>query len=201
MKISLISGSQRTKSQSTKVANYCNFLLKQVGVTESLLFDLGENPLPIWNPDMWEKESDLKSLWQEYSKGISDSDGYVLVCPEYNGMASPALKNMFLYFSNTDLAHKPGIIITVSSGLGGAYPNNELRTSSYKNSRIVYIPDHVIVRHVEAVLNQDIPESKDDERIRKRLQYSIAVFLEYVKALKSVRESGVIDLKTFAAGF
>ncbi|WP_411821398.1 NADPH-dependent FMN reductase [Leptospira sp. 'Mane'] len=201
MKISLISGSQRKNSQSTKVANYCNSLLKQAGITESLLFDLGENPLPIWNPDMWEKESELKTLWQSYSKGISDSDGYILFCPEYNGMASPALKNMFLYFSSSDLAHKPGLIITVSSGLGGSYPNNELRTSSYKNSRIVYIPDHVIVRHVESVINNETFESKDDERIRKRIQYSISVFLEYVKALKSVRESGVIDLKTFAAGF
>ncbi|TGN19703.1 NADPH-dependent FMN reductase [Leptospira idonii] len=200
MKLSLISGSHRKNSQSTKVAKYSQKLIETLGVTDSKLFDLGENPLPVWEPGMWEKDSDIKKLWTQYSEGLADSDGYILFCPEYAGMASPALKNMFLYFSGQDLAHKPGLIITVSSGMGGSYPNVELRSSSYKNTRIVYVPDHVVVRHVESVLNSDTPETKEDEYIRKRIKYSISVFLEYVKALKLVRDSGVIDLKAFPFG-
>ncbi|MDZ4726354.1 MAG: NAD(P)H-dependent oxidoreductase [Leptospira sp.] len=200
MKISLISGSLRKNSQSTKTANYFKGRLLEKGISDLNLFDLGENSLPIWEPGMWKDESPIKSFWKSYSNGLLDSDGYIIFCPEYSGMASPALKNMFLYFSAGDLAHKPGLIVTVSSGMGGSYPNSELRASSYKNTRIVYIPDHVIVRNVEKVLNQPEPEHKDDERIRTRIDYTIGVFLEYVKALKLVRESGVIDLKQFPTG-
>jgi hypothetical protein len=39
------------------------------------------------------------------------------------------------------------LIIAVSGGAGGgAYPVAELRMSSYKNSRICYLPEHLIVR-------------------------------------------------------
>ncbi len=115
-------------------------------------------------------------------------------------MSSPALKNFFLYLSGTDVSHKPGLIVSVSSGMGGSYPNAELRISSFKNTRIVYIPDHVIVRHVETLLNSDTPESKDDEWIRGRLFYSTTMLVEYAKALVSVRQSGKINLKTYPFG-
>jgi NAD(P)H-dependent FMN reductase len=200
MKIALISGSQRKLSQSTKVAKFCQSRLADRGVSDTRIFDLGENPLPIWDPGMWEKESDIKTLWKKFSDGIGESDGFIFFSPEYAGMASPAIKNLFLYFSGSDLAHKPGLIVTVSSGIGGSYPNIELRSSSYKNTRIVYLPDHVIIRFVEKVLNKEEPESKDDELIRKRIDYSLSIFIEYVRALEAVRKSGVIDLKQFPFG-
>ncbi len=46
------------------------------------------------------------------------------------------------------------LIVAVSSGAGGAYPVAELRMSSYKNSRICYIPEQIIIRDVENVLNE-----------------------------------------------
>ncbi len=200
MKIGLISGSHRKLSQSTKVGKYCQTILESKGITDSFLFDLGVNPLPIWDSNMWEKESEIKTYWKNISTELISADGYIIICPEYSGMASPALKNLFLFFGSNDLAHKPGLIITVSSGIGGSYPNSELRASSYKNTRLVYIPDHVIVRYVESALNSHDPESKDDQRIRGRIDYSLDVFLEYVKALKMVRSSGIIDLKNFPTG-
>lgn len=200
MKIALISGSQRTSSQSTKVANFCKSRLEEKGISDTSLFDLGETPLPIWEPGMWKADSEIKMNWKKVSKDLVTSDGFVILCPEYSGMASPALKNLFLYFSGEDLAHKPGLIITISSGLGGSYPNSELRASSYKNTRIVYIPDHVIVRHAEKVLNSPTAISEEDERIRTRIDYSLDLLVEYVKALQLVRSSKVIDLKKFATG-
>ncbi len=200
MKIALISGSQRKSSQSTKVANFCKGILNDKVISDTSIFDLGETPLPIWEPGMWEKDSEIKSLWKSVSKDLVSADGFVIICPEYSGMASPALKNLFLYFSGGDLAHKPALIITVSSGLGGSYPNSELRASSYKNTRVVYIPDHVIVRYAEKVLNATTANSEDDERIRARIDYSLDILVEYVKALQYVRSSKVIDLKKFATG-
>ena len=67
-------------------------------------------------------------------------------------MVPAGLKNFFLCFGRNELAHKPGLIVGVSSADGGVYPVAELRMSSYKNSRICYIPEQLIVRNVESVL-------------------------------------------------
>lgn len=199
MKVCLVAGSHRKKSQTLKVGKFLAKTLEEKGI-ETLLFDLGGSPLPLWEPAMWEKDSEIKKFWLEYSVGIGSADAYIFLSPEYAGMASPALKNFFLFLTGGDISHKPGLIITVSSGMGGSYPNAELRMSSYKNTRIVYLPDHVIVRHVESVLNSETPEGKDDEYIRVRLNYTLNVLVEYAKALTTVRQSGVIDIKTYPFG-
>jgi hypothetical protein len=78
----------------------------------------------------------------------------------------------------------------------------ELRMSSYKNSRLCYIPEHVIIRDVETVLNEEA--SNNDERadpyIRERLQWALNILQEYGKALKGVRDSGVTETDKFANG-
>ena len=50
------------------------------------------------------------------------------------------LLNIFLLCGNGEFSHKPGLIVSVSSGNGGAYPIAELRSSSYKNTHIMWIP-------------------------------------------------------------
>ena len=84
--------------------------------------------------------------------------------------------------------------------MGGSYPIAELRMSSYKNSHVCYIPNHVIVRHVEQVLNTPDSVNEDDRRIRERLAYSVKVLEEYAKAFQSIRKSGVIDFETYPNG-
>jgi hypothetical protein len=110
------------------------------------------------------------------------------------------LKNFFLLCSADVFAHKPGLIVTVSAGAGGSYPVTELRTSSYKNTRLCYVPDHVIVRNVGQMLHGDQPADEHDVALRGRIEYSLRVLVEYAKALRLVRESGVIDLKAFPYG-
>lgn len=76
----------------------------------------------------------------------------------------------------------------ISSGIGGAYPISELRASSYKNCRLCYIPEHLIVRNVEKVLNMPEPVSEDDRRIRARMDYNLDILLRYAQALKPLRD-------------
>ena len=109
-------------------------------------------------------------------------------------------KNFFLLCGADVLAHKPGLIVTVSAGTGGSYPVTELRISSYKNTRLCYIPDHVIVRNVGQMLHGDQAADEHDAALRGRITYSLRVLVEYAKALRLVRESGVIDLKAFPHG-
>lgn len=74
----------------------------------------------------------------------------------------------------------------VSSGLGGAYPLSELRASSYKNCRICFIPEQLIVRQVEAVMNHGPAADADDQRIRERADWALDVLLHYREALRGL---------------
>jgi hypothetical protein len=115
-------------------------------------------------------------------------------------MAPASLKNFFLWCTNQELSHKPALIVAVARRAGGAYPVAELRMSSYKNTQICYIPEHVIVRQVESVLNGPEPASEDERYLRDRLAYALDLLIAYAGALRRVRASGVIDAERYPWG-
>jgi len=202
MKISIISGSHREHGQSLKVARYVQQLLDKGLCDESWLLSLAGNPLPLWDEGVWDGDPEWEARLNPMRKHLAASDGFVIISPEYHGQVPAALKNFFLLFGKAQLGHKPALIISVSSGRGGSYPVAELRMSSYKNCRIVYIPDHVIVRDVENVLNEDAKDNdaSSDSYYRKRIQWSLGILCEYAQALKAVRASGVTDHDAFKTG-
>lgn len=200
MKITIIAGSHRRESESARVAQFIDSQLQSLGITDRYVLSLANNPLPLWDEGVWAGEPQWKERWQPIAAQLSSSQGFVVISPEWSGMVPPGLKNFFLLCGGDLLAHKPALIVGVSSGLGGSYPVNELRTSSYKNTRLCYIPDHVIVRNVATVLCGQTPVSDADEAIRNRLVYSLRVLIEYSRALCEVRASGVADYKSFPYG-
>lgn len=201
MKISVISGSQRPNAQSRKVAAYLSGRLKAREVVVGEPIDLGTAPLPFWDESAFSADpSPLKDAWRPISEELSSCDGFVAVVPEWHGMVPPAFKNMLL-LCTTELANKPGLIVAVSAAAGGTYPVVELRTTGFKNNRICWIPDHVIIRGVGGLLN-DTPAADigSEDMIKGRCEHSLGILLEYAKALRSVRDSGACDLKTYPFG-
>ena len=201
MKFFILSGSHRREAQTLKVANYVRSVLtREHAGAEVHLYSLSGNPLPLWDeatggaPD---------TLWDPISAELKAADALVIVSPEWSGMATPGVKNFLLNCTADEIGHKPGLIVTVSSSRGGSYPVAELRMSGYKNNRLNWIPEHVIIHHAEENLNA--PDgtadlSKEDQLQRKRLRYALNVLEEYGKALKLLRASGVVDHKTFRSG-
>ncbi|WP_436623854.1 NADPH-dependent FMN reductase [Sorangium sp. So ce136] len=201
MKIAVISGSHRNGSESGKVARHVQQQLSSSpDVSSTYALDLADNPLPLWDPEVWQPSEKWSSVWSPISAELTASDAFVVVAPEWGGMVPAGLKNFFLLCSRGELAHKPALIVAVSSGMGGSYPIAELRMSSYKNTYLCYIPDHVIVRNVRGLLNDPAAQSPDDERIRERLRYGLGLLLQYGKALQLVRASGAIDLTRYPFG-
>ena len=199
MKFSIIAGSQRSESQSARIAAYLEKELTRD--SEVYLLDLGKNPLPVWDDSFWDNDPKWEPVWPHIQKELAESDGIIIITPEYHGMASPAIKNFFLYAGKNELGDKAGLIVAVSSGMGGSYPVSELRSSSYKNSRICYIPEHIIVRNAEDILN-DKPSTRpeEDSYMRKRIPYTLNLFKKYAEALKTVRDAGLADYKNFGNG-
>lgn len=190
--IALLIGSSRPDSQSAKVARYMSERL--CALQSSLrteLIDLAQQPLPLWPAAPAEH-------WPAHAEALRRADALVLVTPEWNGMACPAVKNFFLYAGRDELAHKPALLVGVSSGIGGAYPISELRASGYKNCRLCYIPEHLIIRQVERVMNGSETNGEEDLRIRERSDYALQVLLHYAEALAPLRSR--IDLQRFPTG-
>ena len=201
MKYAIISGSHRVNSQSGKVARFIAARLAALNPeASSYLLDLGKTPLPLWDESIWQGDPTILSLWKPIADELKTSDAAIVIAPEWGGMVPPALKNFFLFAADGSLYHKPGLIVGVSASRNGAYPVAELRVSSYKNTHVQYISEHVIARQVGDVLNEETPQTDDDISLRKRLDYSLLVLAEYAKALQAVRASGVLNRKDYPFG-
>ena len=198
MKISIISTSHRKNSQSKRISNiFKKFILEIYNSTECFNLDMFDSNIPVWtsekkeNVNFWEKE------FKKISLELNSSDGFIFIVPEYGGMATPNSKNFFLVFNNGELFHKPGLIVSISSGNGGAYPISELRASSYKNSHIMWIPENIIIRNVE-----QFSPGKHGELIPpwidNRIKYSCDLLLKYSEYLKPIQK--YINRKEFSNG-
>ena len=203
MKIVIISGSHRINSQSEKVSRVIDKMLDiKAQNIETWLYSLADNPLPLWEEGIWDKDPAWEQRLNPIREELQSCDGLVIVTPEWHGQVPSGLKNFFLMISRFDVGHKPAVIVAVSSADGGSYPVAELRMSSYKNNRILYIPEHVIVRNVESVLNENPAENNEsaDRYFRERISWTLDVLLAYAEALKPVRESGIALNPKFGNG-
>ena len=198
-KIIVVSGSHRANSESDRVAQFINNRIKALGA-HSEVISLSGNPLPLWDEGVWGGTDEWKAAFGPLAAKLSEATGLVIVTPEWAGMVPPGLKNFLLLCGNEQVAHKPAMIVAVSSGIGGSYPVAELRSSSYKNNRILYIPDHVIVRNVNEMLKGDAPNGHHDESLRARIDYSSKMLLSYAAALSAVRTNEVVDYKSYPFG-
>ncbi|MCW8833119.1 MAG: NAD(P)H-dependent oxidoreductase [Colwellia sp.] len=188
MNLLIISASQRKASQSSKVANYMTEISK--GYEKIVHLELCQYQLPLWDGTLESKQAET-SDWGMINQYLSDADALIVITPEWSGMASPLLKNFLLMCSSQHTAHKPVLLVAISSGISGVYPIAELRMNAFKNNKLVAIPDHLVIRNVDEVLNVQnndasiLPER--DKHIRHRIGYSLHTLNNYSKVLKTMR--------------
>lgn len=205
MRIGIISGSHRPDSQSSKVGHHIQHTLEQQGLSDGTwLYDLGGNPLPLWEEGVWDQDNEKwQQLLDPLRQELHSCDGFVVISPEWHGMVPAGLKNFLLMWTaGGELAHKPALIVTVSASVGGSYPVAELRMSGYKNNRICFLPEHLIVRNVGSVFNADSKDNdpRSQQYLDERLLYCLKLLREYALALRQVRESGKASLEVYGTG-
>jgi azobenzene reductase len=86
--VTIINGSQRSKSQSAKVVEFIRMLLERRGVVVKVL-SLHEQPLTLWVDDADMQDAQARA-WAPMAARLIGSDALVFVTPEWNGMAPPA---------------------------------------------------------------------------------------------------------------
>jgi len=186
MNLVILIASKRTQSQSVKVAKY--IAESVTGYKKVTHFELCQYNLPLWDGTPAGK-STKQSDWSLLNEQISQADAFIMITPEWSGMASPLLKNLLLMCSGQDTAHKPVLLVAISGGISGVYPIAELRMNAFKNNKLVAIPDHLVIRNVGEVLNSDNDSelSERDSNLRHRIGYSLHVLLNYSETLKALR--------------
>jgi NAD(P)H-dependent FMN reductase len=191
-RIAIISSSPRTDSQSHRIAERMN--QKHCG-SQADIIDLESLDLPIWDGKNGANES------VEIARNTAlQADCFIVIVPEWNGMAAPAIKNFFVWCGAQQLAHKPALLVAISSGVGGAMVISEMRSSSYKNSRLLYIPEHLILRDVERLWVNDSANGEQDEHLENRTHYAIGLLKQYASALKPIRANLIQDIADFSNG-
>ncbi len=201
MHIAIVVGSHRKDSKSSRVGAYIAKDLARIDPSLSIdTIDLADNPLPLWDESLWQGDSNLATQWKPFRDRMRTADGFVIISPEWAGMVPPGLKNLLLFAGPKEVGHKPALIVAVSASRGGSYPVNELRTSGYKNSRLVYIPEHVLVQDVAEVLVGETPVSDRDAWLRRRIEFADRLLLEYARALVPIRASGLTEHADFPYG-
>ena len=187
MKVCVVSGSNRSNSESSRISNQILDKYSKNKDTEYSILDLSKKNIPLWDESIWDGEWSYDEEWKDISDELKAADAFIFVCPEWAGMAPPQLKNLFLVASDFEFFHKPSLIIGVSAGQGGSYPISELRGSSYKNTHIMWIPEHIVIRECEKF------DINSDEFTVNRLDFCVSVLHCYASAMKNVA-SDVMNL-------
>jgi NAD(P)H-dependent FMN reductase len=195
MKIALISGSHRPTGNSGRIAKHIESQLQGQGHSTYML-DLSTTELPFWDEGLWGMEglsAKWQTLWNPIVAELESADAYIIVAPEYHGMAPSKLTNFFLLLGNAEtVAHKPALLVSVSAGNSGAYPISELRAYSFKNNKLVYLPEHLIIRSAGDMFVADVkPEHQaSNEYVSERLTWLLAMLADYAEGLKAIRAKG-----------
>ncbi|MTI10752.1 NADPH-dependent FMN reductase [Curvivirga aplysinae] len=188
MKITVVSGSIRETSQSDRIAKIVQNIINELDMdVEADVVFLKDEKIPLWDEGKWKSDSEITKHWKPISDKLKASDGFVIVTPEWAGMAPPHLKNFLLMCEVGELAHKPAQIVSVSSGMGGAYPVSDLRVSGSKNNMITWLPDHIILRNVTNLFIEDEPTDLDAELLA-RIKYSMTYLAATAEAWNPVRD-------------
>lgn len=132
MEVLIIAGSPRMDSQSLRVSRILENYLRDYSVLTPTVLNLAAQPTGPQRDEL-----------------AGRAEAFIVVVPEHSGMAPPVLKEFFVSSEYPVLAHKPALIVSISSGMGGSYPVLDLRATTYKNTKICYMPDHLIIREVE----------------------------------------------------
>lgn len=194
LKICLLSASHRAGAQSRRIADHLN--------TEYLdgkasLIDLYESKLPLWEGQTLSGEDER--VVNDVRASAEAADAFVFIVPEWHGMAPAGLKNFLLWCNAQQLAHKPVLLVGVSASAGGAFVIAELRGSGYKNSRLLYLPEHLMLRDVTDLwAGQECLAS--DAYLGKRTRYALDMLTTYAGALKPLRAQLCAGLTDFPNG-
>lgn len=143
MTYTIISGTNRSASNTYKVAVQYQQLLMQRGIAANLLSLEGVNPL--------EKDSRFQAMQHEI---LNPTKKYIFVSPEYNG-SIPGILKLLIDEANwrTAWKNKKAMLVGVSTGRAGNLRGMDHLTSILHHMNIQVLPFMLPISQVDKLLN------------------------------------------------
>lgn len=178
--ITVISGTNRNDANTLKIAQIAQKRLEKMG-QETQMCDLNKLPKGLFEAENYWNVPDSFKPFQDM---ISNTDGILLVVPEYNGSFPGALKYFIdlLKFPES-LAGIPSSFVGVAAGIFGAIRSIEQieMVFQYRNAHIYGA--RTLFMGIEKKLNDDKTEITD-EFTSKKLDEQLEGFVDFVTKLK-----------------
>jgi chromate reductase len=183
--ITLLSGTNRPDSNTRKVTAEIAGIYHDLKVQTQVL-DLTQLPAELFTPAAY---SIKPNGFAPFSDAILNSDGLVVITPEYNGGMPGVLKYFIdmLKFPEA-FEHRPVCFVGVAAGMFGALrPVEHLQQIfGYRNAHIY--PARVFV---PGVMNQlDAGGKFKDAELRERFQLQAEGFVSFVEKIKGIKLRG-----------
>lgn len=187
-KLLFLAGSAREAALSKQVAKAAYEMAQSKGA-QAIFIDLRDYPLPIYDGDL-EDVDGLPENAEKLKALFAESDGYLIVTPEYNGFFSPLLKNVIDWMSRADDQNigdpyngKVAAIAASSPGaMGGIRALPTLRTL-LSGIGVHIIPKQVSIGFASKAVDEN--GTFADERQRGMMSDAIDQLISSTAALKS----------------
>src|ERR1700759_4942516 len=143
--LTLIIGTNRPNNNTTKIAQQVEETYAALGVSLNVL-DLGKLPPEIFSPESYAQKP---AAFHPFAQTVLDSDGLIIVTPEYNGSIPGVLKYFIDMLKFPDSFEKrPVCFVGVAAGIWGALrPIEQLQQIfGYRNAYIY--PERVFMPQI-----------------------------------------------------
>ncbi|UIR56100.1 NAD(P)H-dependent oxidoreductase [Sphingobacterium sp. SRCM116780] len=150
--ILIISGTNRPKSKTLKVAQHYQEQLQKKGEHCEIL-SLTDLPKDIIVSDLYGQRSDLFKGIQQL---VSDADKFVFITPEYNG-SIPGVLKIFIDACAfpASFFHKKAALIGLSSGRYGNLRGIDHLTGICNYLRMYVLPLKIFLPHIQNEINEE----------------------------------------------
>jgi NAD(P)H-dependent FMN reductase len=180
--IHIIVGTNRTGSNSLKIAKIAEKRFAALGV-ETQLVELEKLPVQELTGDMYGAKEKYPKAILATIESLNESDGFYIVCPEYNG-SMPGILKYFIDFWEypKTFENRPVAFIGLGGRFGALRPIEHLQqVFGYRNAYI--FPERVFVTNVWTGLGED---GLLDETLDKIWMNQIQRFSKFVGVRKLV---------------
>ena len=177
--ITVISGTNRPKSNTAKVANLAVEGLRQAG-EEVELIDLTKLPVELFDGASY---GEKPAAFAPFQEAILATDGILSVIPEYNGACPGVMKYFIDMLRFPDSLHeKPVGFIGLSAGPWGAVRAVEQIEMVFQYRHAHLFGRRVFIPHVSKAIDDEGRFA--DEALEKRFGETLNKFADFCKRLK-----------------
>jgi chromate reductase len=180
LKVVIVSGTNRRGSQTLRVSRFLERKYREAGAQVTLL-DLTQLPSELFTPDSY---AEKPKEFDVFSKAVLESDGLVIVTPEYNGSFPGVLKYFIDHLKFPESFEKrPVAFVGLAAGMWGALRSVEQLQAIFAYRNAYSFNERVFLPRVESQL--DPQGEPKDPLVRSLFDSQVKNFLSFVGKLSA----------------